>query len=242
MRAVALALFVLAGPLVTGCARADKDAEVLLFNGAGASRNDVRAFEDLLRMQGIRYKLADSGEMNSLAVAQLRRYRLLIIPGGNFEDMGNHLVPATSANIRTAVNQGLNYLGVCAGAFIAGDSPYNGINLTGVRFRFYSLSAQGVRKAAVPISSPDGTTLDHYWEDGPELSGWGKAIAKYPDGTPAVAQGSVGKGWVILTGIHPEAPDNWREGMTFATPASADNAYAAQLIEAALDGKALTQF
>ena len=180
--------------------------------------------------------------MNSSGVADLRRYRLLIVPGGNFEDMENNLAPATSATIRTAVNDGLNYLGVCAGAFIAGDSPYNGINLTGVRFRFYSVSSQGVRKTAVPISSPDGTTLEHYWEDGPELSGWSRPDREVSDGTPAVAQGHVGKGWVILAGIHPEAPENWRAGLTFATPADADHAYAMRLIEAARDGNALTQF
>jgi hypothetical protein len=40
---------------------------------------------------------------------------------------------------------------------------------------------------------------------------------------------------MILTGIHPEAPESWRRGLTFTTPASVDNAYAAVLIRAALD-------
>src|SRR5262249_11260290 len=154
--------------------------------------------------------------------------------------MGNHLAPTTSARIRDAVRGGLHYLRICGGAFLAGDSPYNGINLTGVRFGFYSAESRGIRKGAVPIFSPDAPTLEHHWEDGPELSGWAEAIAKYPDGTPAVTQGMVGKGWAILAGVHPEAPENWRDGITFATPASVDNAYATTLIEAALEGKALT--
>ena len=128
------------------------------------------------------------------------------------------------------------------GAFIAGDSPYNGINLTGVRFPFYAISSQGVRKAAVPISTPDGRVLEHYWEDGPALSGWGTVVAKYPDGTPAIAQGRVGNGWVVLAGIHPEAPDNWRESMIFATPAAVDSEYAQRLIDAALQGRALPHY
>jgi hypothetical protein len=119
---------------------------------------------------------------------------------------------------------------------MAGDSPYNGINLThGVRFNFYELEQQNIRKAAVAVSVAGSSTFDHYWEDGPELSGWGDAIAKYPDGTPAVVQGNVGSGWVILAGIHPEAPEDWRSGMNFNTPASVDNEYAAALIEAALN-------
>lgn len=47
-------------------------------------------------------------------------------------------------------------------------------------------------------------------------------------------EGPSGNGWVILTGVHPEAPENWRRGMTFSTPASVANAYAGTLIEAAL--------
>ena len=65
---------------------------------------------------------------------------------------------------------------------------------------------------------------------------------KYPDGTPAIVQASVGDGWVILSGVHPEAPESWRRGMNFTTPASLDNAYAAKLIEAALRRTQLEHF
>lgn len=237
MRQAGIIALIAATALAAACGHGDPHADILLFNGTGVSRNDVRAFEDLLDERGLRYDLKDSRGLDALDAGQLRGYRLLIIPGGNFEDMGNHLAPATSANVRRAVNDGMNYLGVCAGAFMAGDSPYNGINLTGVRFRFYAISAQGVRKSAVPVSTPDGQTLEHYWEDGPELSGWGTAIASYPDGTPAVVQGPVGKGWVVLAGTHPEAPDNWRDGMNFTTPARGANEYAMRLIDGALHAR-----
>jgi hypothetical protein len=58
----------------------------------------------------------------------------------------------------------------------------------------------GVRKASLRITTAEGPALDQYWEDGPELSGWGDAVAAYPDGKPAVAEGFAGNGWVILTG------------------------------------------
>ena len=79
------------------------------------------------------------------------------------------------------------------------------------------------------------------WEDGPELSGWGATVATYPDGKPAVVEGFAGDGWVVLVGVHPEAPESWRRGMTFAAPASASNAYAMALIDAALNRKRLAQ-
>jgi glutamine amidotransferase-like uncharacterized protein len=216
---------------------------VLLFTGNGTSPSDVAAFERILRAGQHGYATVDSRQLDQMGEPQLKSHRLLIVPGGNFEVIGKGVAPNTSASVRRAVHGGLNYLGVCAGAFFAGDSPYNGLNLTsGVRFGFYALESQGVRKAAVPIAAPGSQPLDHYWEDGPQLTGWGEVVARYPDGTPAVAQGLVGTGWVILSGIHPEAPASWRRGMTFTTPAEVTNAYAATLIGAALNGTRLPHY
>ena len=112
----------------------------------------------------------------------------------------------------------------------------------GVRFPFYALEDRGIRKAAVTITSAAGPALDQYWEDGPQLTGWGNVVARYPDGTPAVVQGTCGKGNVILTGIHPEAPANWRHGLTFTTPVRESHAYAVRRIDAALHGRRLPHF
>lgn len=216
---------------------------ILLFAGRGTSPNDVVALERILTDRHDDYATVTSRQLEDLSESELRAHRLLIVPGGNFVDIGKGLDANSAARIRSAVGSGLNYLGVCAGAFFAGDSPSNGLNLTGgVRFPFYAAEERGIRKTAVRISIPDGPTLDQYWEDGPELSGWGEVIAKYPDGTPAVVQGTFGDGWVILTGIHPEAPEGWRRGMNFATPASASHAYAATLVEAALNRRRLPHY
>ena len=216
---------------------------ILLFAGHGTSLNDVTAVERILNEHHLSYAAADSARLNAMSESDLGAYRLLIVPGGNFEEMGNSLDRATPVRVRNAVGSGLNYLGICAGAFIAGNSPYNGFNLTsGVKFTFYAAEARGIRKAAIPIARPGSAAFEHYWEDGPQLSGWGDVVGKYPDGTPAIVQGTAGDGWVILTGVHPEAPENWRGGMTFATPASVDNAYAATLIDAALNRKRLAHY
>ena len=178
-----------------------------------------------------------------MSETELRSYRLLIIPGGNFEVIGKALKPDTSAKIRKAVAKGLNYLGICAGAFFGGASPLNGLNLTsGVRFGFYSAENHGIQKTAVRIADAGSGTLEQYWENGPELSGWGMIVAKYPDGTPAVVEGMSGQGWVIFSGVHPEAPENWRRGMTFNTTASADHEYAGRLIAAARNRTVLPHY
>ena len=218
-------------------------APILLFNGTGTSPNDVAAVEAILNNNHLDYSTANSLQLNQSGESQIQGYRLLIVPGGNFVDIGNSLTSNTTANIRNAVQNGLNYLGICAGAFFAGNSPYNGLNLTsGVRFSFYAEESRGIRKAAVSIADAGGRTLDQYWEDGPELTGWGAVVAKYPDETPAVVEGTFGNGWVILSGVHPEAPAGWRQGMTFNTPVSVSNAYAGTLIHAALNRTPLSHY
>jgi glutamine amidotransferase-like uncharacterized protein len=91
----------------------------------------------------------------------------------------------------------------------------------------------------VTLDNGDGTQFKTYWEDGPELTGFGRPLAKYVDGTPAVVQAKVGRGWVVLTGVHLEAPDSWYEGLDANSPAATSNAYAVKLIRAAFDGEAL---
>lgn len=242
-RAVAIALLATA---IAACnsSRTRSAAPILLFTGTGTSPGDVAAIETVLSANHFDYATASSATLNAMADDEIRRYRLLILPGGNFVDMGNSITPVATARIRDGVQHGLNYLGVCAGAFLAGSfpPPDNSLNLTsGVQFGFYA-AVKSVNKTAVRIALPDGATVDHYWEDGPQLTGWGEVIAKYPDGTPAIVQGTFGNGWVVLTGIHPEAPESWRRGMVFNTPSSTDNAFAATLIRSALNRTALSHF
>jgi glutamine amidotransferase-like uncharacterized protein len=229
---------------LTACSRPAPNsaapAPILLFNGAGTSAQDVAAVEAILNDNGLEYAKVNSSTLNHMSTAQLIDYRLLIIPGGNFIAIGDGLTSTTTAKIHDAVWGGVNYMGICAGAFLAGHGPYTSLNLTsGVRFHFYADESRGIRKAAVKITGIGTPALEHYWEDGPQLTGWGDVVGRYPDGTPAIVEGSCGKGWVILTGVHPEAPANWRRGMTFTTPLSVDHAYAATLIRGALDGTRL---
>jgi hypothetical protein len=233
---------------LSGCDRAipltsSRVPSVILFNGTGTSSNDVAAIETLLETSRISYSTANSAQLDEMSAARLRTYHLIIVPGGDFTRIGIGLKKDTAAKLRDAVQHGVNYLGICGGAFFAGRSPYNGLNLTsGVQFGFYSAEQRGVRKTAVPIAGAGTPTLEQYWEDGPQLTGWGAVVGRYPDGKPAVVQGQYGNGWIVLTGIHPEAPESWRGGMDFTTPASVDHDYAVTLIRAALERRPLPHF
>src|SRR5690348_9643472 len=114
-------LLVLIPITFTACTPAPGIAPILLFNGTGTSANDVAALEAALNSSRLNYTTANSSQLNQMGESRIREYRLLIVPGGNFVDIGNSLTSSTTASIRNAVRNGLNYLGICAGAFFAGD-------------------------------------------------------------------------------------------------------------------------
>lgn len=228
--------------LLQGCIRPEEaePAPILLFNGTGSSPNDVAEIENILKQGGHTYDTADSARLNAMTEERLSAYRLIFIPGGHYLNMGGSLTPGTTERLRHAVHGGVNYLGICAGGLLAGKADCNSFDLTsGVKFDFYAVVNRGIHKAAVPITCTGMPVIEHYWEDGPQFTGWGEVVGKYPDGTPAIVEGRFGKGSVILCGVHPEAPDRWRRGMNFSTSAAAANQYTLTLIDAALNGKRL---
>jgi glutamine amidotransferase-like uncharacterized protein len=226
----------------TFASKATNSAPILLFCGKGTSPNDVSAFEMVLKSHSADYEKANTSALNRMDAAKLRSYSLLMVPGGNFLEIGNGLSPQGRACVQNAVAEGLNYLGVCAGAFVAGSRGSNSLNLVKVNFKFYAAEDRGVRKAVVPIALAEGRILQHYWEDGPQMTGWGLVVGKYADGTPAIVEGRVGKGWVVLSGVHAEAPATWRRGMPFTTPVEVDNEHAWTLVKAARDGVSMPHF
>jgi glutamine amidotransferase-like uncharacterized protein len=217
---------------------------ILIFNGTGTGASAVAAIEKVVSSLGLAYKTANSSQLDAMSQAQLAAYKLFIVPGGNSVKIGNNLSSKATTTVRNAVAQnGLNYLGLCAGGFFGGYSKFNGLNLTsGTWFTFYADYSKGIHKEPVSISFPNRAKLDIYWQDGPQLSGWGQVIGKYPNGTPALTEGYWGAGFVILSGVHPEAPASWRSGMHFNTPLDVDLAYAATLVNAAMNRTTLPHF
>ena len=179
---------------LSGSASSHGTATVLLFTGTGTSPDDVAAVKTILDNNDIHYSTVSSFHLNWMSESQIAAYRLLIVPGGNFVNMGRSLTANTTANIRNAVKSGMNYLGICAGGFLAGrfPVPYNSFNLSsGVQFGFYFPEENGkvpgfvselygfrpevgprreIYKAIVRITTPKGPALDQYWESGPDLS------------------------------------------------------------------------
>lgn len=223
---------------------ATSSTPILLYAGGGTIANDVTAVEALLTSMKLGYAAVSTSQIEAMSQTQLEGYKLLIVPGGNSITIGDDLSKTATTNIHNAVTVGgLHYFGICAGAFFGGYSIYNGLDLTsGTYFATYANGGHGTGKTAVEVTYPGGTELDQYWQDGPELDGWGDIVAKYPDGTSAIVEGTSGKGWVLLSGIHAEAPSSWRTGMTFTTTVAADNAYFETMVTAAIAGTTLPHY
>lgn len=217
-------------------------ATVLVYNGTGSSPTDVVALESILTAMGLKYDTANSAQMNAMSKATLTGYKLIVWPGGNSIDMGNSLTTNATALVKTAVSQyGVSYIGFCAGAFMAESSTlYNVFHLASTWFDFYNASLIDM----VWATFADGSRRDLVYWQGPYLSNFGSVIARYPNGQSAIAESKVGKGFVVLSGLHPEAPADWRYG--FSSPdvdgVSADVTYAATLISAALTKTMLPHF
>src|SRR6185436_329321 len=76
---------------------------ILLFAGRGTSPNDVAALEGILRARSLSHRTASSDRLDAMSETELQTYRLLIVPGGNFEQIGGGLGSSTTTRVRDAI-------------------------------------------------------------------------------------------------------------------------------------------
>lgn len=191
--------------------------DALIYNGDGTAESDAQSLINLVASKGLTYKVVNSSTLNGMTTTEISNYGVILWPGGLSNTMSYSLTDATRKRIRQSiVENGVSYVGFCAGAFIAGtyDWPVRwGLELTSQDFPIYYLEYQGIDRTMVDITFPDGNTRNIVWYGGPELEQFGNVIGRYPEGGNAIAQDWIGKGFVILSAVHPEAPDSWRAGL-----------------------------
>lgn len=220
----------------------------LIYDGDSAAYGDPEAIASILDAHGISYKRASSDDINSMSIDELSQYGMIIWPGGYAGQMSSSLTPQARENIRTAVNQnGVGYVGICAGAFIAVSPPPTG-NEEGPKWGlsilpaadllpYYYLEDDGTDDAMVQINFAVGNSRSLVWWGGPYLPEYPKGvIARYAKtNQPAIVQTWAGKGMVILSGPHPEAPQNWRDKLGLQDSDNLDQDIAWQLFQATLN-------
>jgi glutamine amidotransferase-like uncharacterized protein/predicted small secreted protein len=213
--------------------------DVLLYNGAGAAATDVNAFIDLLDAEDLSYKLINESELNEMSVDELAAFGMILWPGGYAGIASNNLSTATRRRVREAVKaRGVSYAGFCAGSFMAvGPEDYG--------FAFLSSDAilpeyepDGIHQhdyaEIEAFTMPGGSVQDLVWFGGPYFPSASEVLARYRDGTPAMMQTMAGKGFVVLSGPHPESPVGWADSDADRDGKTGDRTLARKLILSAL--------
>jgi glutamine amidotransferase-like uncharacterized protein len=225
--------------------------DALIYQGEATATGDPEAITEILTAHGRSYQIASSQEMNSLSPSDLEKYQTIIWPGGYAGYMSGSLTAATRGRIRQAVvEKGVSYVGICAGAFLAvspaansgEEGPAWGFSLiAGDLLPYYHLENEGTEYAMVPIQLSGSKPRSLLWWGGPSLPEFEHGvIARYSDsGDPAITQTLAGKGLVIFSGPHPEAPVEWRTKLGLYDPEGLEQDIASDLFEAAITRKIL---
>jgi glutamine amidotransferase-like uncharacterized protein len=244
-----------ADPVVRGTRSFATD--ILLFSGSGAWSPEVSSLKALFAQRGATYKEVSSSQLNAMSAEQMAEYGTFVWPGGSGGTQSSSLTTATKDNIRKAVRElGVSYIGFCAGAFVAvaptpapGKAPSYGLSVVdGPELDYYYLEEEMNRAGQTDIAMTlhtfaDGTTRDIVWYGGPVVTnGAHSVVAKYPNGDAAISQMWSGKGWVILAGTHPAAPQSVRDSYGLDDADGVDTDLAWKLIDAAIQQTELPTF
>jgi glutamine amidotransferase-like uncharacterized protein len=217
---------------------------VLLFNGSGVSTSDWQSTEQILKSNKLSYRLVNSSQMNAMTVDELADFGVIVVPGGSGGTITAGLTVSTRLRIRSAVRDyGVGYVGFCAGAWVAvgpeaettSTASYGlAVAKGAVLPAYYPGGNTSLIADIVALSFADGSKRNMVWWGGPATPEWsGGVIARYVNGKPAISQTASGKGLVVISGPHPEAPQSWR-GTAGTDPDGLDFDYAVKMIQAAL--------
>lgn len=195
--------------------------DALLFNGRGVWADEVASLRTILSSHGASFDEVSSDQLDRMSIDEISQYGMLIFPGGSGSTQAGSLNAETHARLRQAVQElGVGYIGFCAGAFIAvAPAPEPGRDVSyglgvvdGPILDYYYLENQGKTIAMTLETFADGTQRDLVWYGGPVTPAIsGGVVARYPTGDPAITQIWSGKGFVMLSAVHPAAPQRIRD-------------------------------
>lgn len=222
---------------------------VAVFADVGVWHVGARSIVESLERDGIPCRVLDRSRLKADV---LKPHAALILPGGWAPYQWTAAGTEGLAAIRNFVEQGGRCVGVCAGAYLlARETRYDGINYP-YPLGLFDGTADGpvpglaaypkVGSAAVTVTDVGKRRglafLDAQYglySGGPRfLGGTGvEVLARYWDGSAAAIARRVGKGEVILLGLHFERPATQTDGDDAPAPAIATKLYRTLLFKTA---------
>jgi hypothetical protein len=214
--------------------------EVLIFTGASAWWPEVDSLRVILEQHGVTVRGADSVQLDRMSLEDLSAYRVVIFPGGDSIEMTRSLRSETHQKIREAVQErGITYMGFCAGAWA---TPTFGV-FTGPPLKVTLMEERGAHHAMSRVSLPGGARRNLLWYGGPITpDSPGGVVARYPDGTPAITQMRSGRGWVVMSGVHPAATPFVINSLGLNDDDGQDYDLAWRMLDSALSQRAMDAF
>lgn len=220
------------------------EKDVLLFNGTGVSTSDWQSTERILISEGLSYELVNSSQLNAMSLDEIANFGVIVVPGGSGGTITSSLTSSARLRVRQAVRDvGVGYVGFCAGAWVAVGpeadtnqvASYGMAVAEGSVLPYWYPPVGSSTSAVVPVSFPDGDTRDLIWYGSPSTPEWSNGVvARYSNGKPAISETWSGKGYVVISGPHPEAPQGWRAGAVGTDRDGLDFDIAVEMIQSAL--------
>ncbi len=226
--------------------------DVLIFNGVGVATSDWQNTEKIVAAEGWSYSLINSSEMNAMSLDEIATHRLIVVPGGKGSTITANLTPEARLRIRRAVRErGVGYVGFCAGAWVAvgPEADTSSVASYGLAVAkgavlpsYWPGGNTSLTAAMVKVTFADQTSRQLVWWGGPSTPEWtGGVVARYPTGAPAISQAWAGRGLVVISGPHPEAPQSWRSTAGYDSD-GLDYEVAIDMMTAAMQGRPLAAY
>ena len=157
----------------------------------------------------------------------LSRFDCIIFPGGYaYPGYTEHISQIGKQRLRTYVESGGKYIGICAGAYFAGQNIiYSGEDVTQVGNYDLCLYSGTIRGPAYKSHYDlrwkstkiifENDVIRMKYAAAPYFDECGTVIARYLDNTPAIVSEKCGDGEVLLFGPHPELNSDSRTKRLF---------------------------
>lgn len=221
------------------------DAKVGVLADEGVWHLGARSLVEALEGARVPCRVLDRSQLCAEGLAGLE---VLVVPGGWAPYQIEALGEDGPGAIRSFVEQGGRYLGICAGAYLAADEveylgqtypypvdlldsaaegPVPGLPLYPEVVTTQLTATKAGRKRGIPRELlclyQGGCTF----EDDPDLT----VLARYPSGSPAIVVAPYGRGEVILSGAHFERPPLEEGGLKDTAPPEAAGEILRQLLQ-----------
>jgi len=222
-RAVVLALFIISPFTLQEAAASGK---ALIYSGVGACKDGcVEAAAQVAIRAGL--------EVEYVKAAQIRPEifkdaAVWIQPGGDAIQLSGAISATKKALISDFISRGGKYLGFCAGAFFADQKVDDANTVPGLGI--LPGVTQDYTKEKAPMILPmiwKGQLRYVYFEEGAAIypnnqGSHVNVVAVYENFIPAVVTFKHGLGKAALSGVHPEAPSDWKAADQLNDPDGSD--------------------